>query len=246
MALVHCLALLVAAAAAGAVLDRMTVHRSVSRLRRQLAVVTHEATHDRLSGLLNRGGLEDAYNTAADTARWMLIIDVDAFKEVNDRYGHPTGDLVLAALGTRIMRAVTASKGIGGRLGGDEFAVVLHHGDPRELARAAAALAAPITVAGTYTGAVTVSVSVGIAAVPAGMSWKHALSQADIALYQAKRCRQPVTYEPTMTYPHPPWPRRQAREHPTRKYDAWRGLPALPQRRHPSGPAEPTGTGEQS
>jgi diguanylate cyclase (GGDEF)-like protein len=209
MALVHCLALLVASAAAGALLDRLTVSRTVKRLRRQLALVTLEATHDRLSGLLNRAALEDSYN--ADATRWMVIIDVDAFKNVNDRYGHPTGDLVLAALGTRIARVTAAIGGTGGRLGGDEFAVVLPQCDPRDFARAAALLAAPITVAGIYTGAVTVSVSVGIAPVPAGMSWKDALSQADIALYQAKQRRYPVTYEPRMTYPHPPWRSRTAR-----------------------------------
>jgi diguanylate cyclase (GGDEF)-like protein len=244
MALTHYVALLVTAAAAGAILDRLIAHRTVSRIRCQLAAVTHDATHDRLSGLLNRGGLEDAYHAGTDTARWMLIVDVDAFKDVNDRYGHPTGDLVLAALGTRIGRLVNASRGSGGRLGGDEFAVVLPHSDARDLAVAATILSAPITTAGTYTGAVTVSVSVGVTAVPAGMAWKHALSQADIALYQAKRGRQPVTYEPAMTYPHPPWPRRQTRDHTAREHDARRDLRALPQLR-PSSPAGLAEAGEQ-
>ena len=241
MALAYSVALLVAAVA-GAVLDRLIVHRTVSRIRRRLAAVTHDATHDRLSGLLNRGGLEDVYNAAIDTARWMLIIDVDAFTDVNDRYGHPTGDLVLAALGTRILRCMNGVGGIGGRLGGDEFAVVLPQRDGREVALAAAILAAPITVAGTYTATVTVSVSVGVTAVPAGMAWKHALSQADIALYQAKQHRQPVTYEPAMTYPHPPWPRRQNRDRTGREHDTRPGRRSLPQLR-PSSPAGLTEAG---
>jgi diguanylate cyclase (GGDEF)-like protein len=213
MPLTPWLLLVLAVTAVAAVCDRIVMHRTVRRLRRELAVAAHAASHDRLTGLLNRGGLEDAYAAGTHVDRWLLIVDLDVFKAVNDRHGHPTGDLVLAALGARIRTLITAAAGHGGRLGGDEFAVLLPRIARWDISRVAAALAAPIVVTGCGTGTVTVTASVGITAVPAGLPCKQALSQADIALYQSKRYRRPVVFQSAMTYPRPPWPRRQNRDH---------------------------------
>ena len=190
-----------------------------------------------------------AYAAGTDAVRWLLIVDLDAFKAVNDRHGHPTGDLVLAALGARIRALITAAGGSGGRLGGDEFAVLLPRFARWDILRVARALAAPITAAGCGgTGVVTVSVSVGVTAVPAGLPWKQALTQADIALYQAKQGDQPILFRPAMTHPRPPWPRRQNRDH-DRRTPVSRGARTrrrvLTPRRPDTGDVRATGTGGQ-
>jgi diguanylate cyclase (GGDEF)-like protein len=242
--------MLVLAAAAGAMCDRIVVHRTIRRLRRELAVAAHDASHDRLTGLLNRGGLEDAYTAGTDTVRWLLVVDLDAFKTVNDRHGHPTGDLVLAALGARIQALITAAAGSGGRLGGDEFAVLLPRFARSDILRVAGALAAPITATGCRSaGPVTVTASVGITAVSAGLPWKQALTQADIALYQAKQGHQPILFRPAMTHPRPPWPRRRNRDHDRRPPAERRSVPprrvVLPRQRPGTNSVRPTGTGGQ-
>ncbi|MDP9792607.1 diguanylate cyclase (GGDEF)-like protein [Catenuloplanes nepalensis] len=211
---------LLVAAALGAACHQIASRRTLRRLRRQVAVTAHRADHDRLTGLLNRGGIEDAYRAESGIDRRLMIIDVDAFKAINDQYGHPTGDLVLAALGTRIRDLLHTTGGIAGRLGGDEFAILIpQHLDITVIV---AALAAPLTVSGSRPA--TVRVSVGIAAVPATTPITRALSQADIALYHAKRRGRPVIYRAGMTYPRLPSLRRHARDHRSRMGNARHGL----------------------
>jgi diguanylate cyclase (GGDEF)-like protein len=213
-----------AAAAVGAACDRIVTHRTVERLHQQLSATAHRADHDRLTGLLNRGGLEGAYNAGSGTARSLLIVDLDAFKAVNDRYGHPTGDLVLAALGARIQLLLHEVTGIAGRLGGDEFAVIIAPRTDTDVDEIAAGLAAPITVTGPNGVCATVSASIGVTAAPPATPITHALAQADIALYQAKRCGRPVVYRSGMTYPALPWLRRHARDHDTRARSAYQSM----------------------
>ena len=100
-------------------------YRQLSETNAQLA---HLASHDPLTGLLNRRGtLEalDALLKADDaTSTGLLFVDVDRFKAVNDLIGHRGGDHVLSVLADRITRVLDADA-IAGRIGGDEFVVVL-------------------------------------------------------------------------------------------------------------------------
>jgi diguanylate cyclase (GGDEF)-like protein/PAS domain S-box-containing protein len=84
------------------------------------------ASHDALTGLLNRDALEDHLAATMQEDRDGVIVaflDLDGFKEVNDSFGHESGDLVLATIGQRLRRAFRASDVIG-RYGGDEFVLV--------------------------------------------------------------------------------------------------------------------------
>jgi diguanylate cyclase (GGDEF)-like protein len=150
----------------------------------------HRATHDPLTGLHNTDGLQRALAPLleGDDDVAVLFIDLDHFKDVNDCYGHATGDRLLQAAARRLRRSTTEGALIG-RSGGDEFVVVLPSSDA-ERARATAerileSLNQPFIIAATEhrTGA-----SIGIAMYP-----EHALDRedllrcADIAMYESKR-----------------------------------------------------------
>uniref|UniRef100_I2Q2H0 diguanylate cyclase n=1 Tax=Desulfovibrio sp. U5L TaxID=596152 RepID=I2Q2H0_9BACT len=86
---------------------------------------------DGLTGLANRRHFDAMLPPLADDAVarnfpfWLLLIDCDAFKAINDRFGHPTGDTVLAAMGKTLRDSTREGLDMAFRLGGDEFAVVL-------------------------------------------------------------------------------------------------------------------------
>ena len=93
--------------------------------RRELAArLWYDANHDELTGLPNRGHLFDRLAVATPPIG-MAYLDLDGFKEVNDRWGHAVGDEVLRIVGARLRQTVTAAGGLAARLGGDEFIAVL-------------------------------------------------------------------------------------------------------------------------
>ncbi|HEY3436285.1 MAG TPA: EAL domain-containing protein [Actinotalea sp.] len=144
---------------------------------------------DELTGLPNRRALlMDASGRLAGSGPVaVMILDVDAFKDVNDSFGHAEGDRVLVTLGRRLRRTLDRTATIG-RLGGDEFAVVLPADDALLLVETAqrlrAALREPLTVEGLD---LRIEGSVGIAVRDrADRTPEELLRRADIAMYQAK------------------------------------------------------------
>jgi diguanylate cyclase (GGDEF)-like protein len=150
------------------------------------------ASEDPLTGLANRRTLVAALN-AATSVSWgrekhaLFLIDLNHFKQVNDRYGHPFGDRVLQVVANR-MRGVTRPLDLLARLGGDEFAVLSYDID-RDLAweigiRFVEAVEQEIVVAGhTFT----IGVSIGAAMIPDhGTAADEVLENADLAMYAAK------------------------------------------------------------
>ena len=127
----------------------------------------------------------------------LLLIDLDHFKEINDSFGHPTGDALLRQIGPRIGGAVRPGDVVA-RLGGDEFAVLLSGADAAaatEVAeRITSALVAPITVDGAN---LHVGASIGIAVAPEhATDTAELLRCADVAMYRAKGARSSFdTYE---------------------------------------------------
>jgi len=151
------------------------------------------ATLDDLTGLPNRLGLtrclEQVAASADDCA--LLFVDIDDFKRINDLYGHPVGDRVLATVSDRLRRAVRADDTVT-RLHGDEFAVVLNGsrgGLPPDTVRRLAArvvkmLAEPLRIDGLT---LKISVSVGVAYLDNERNVERLLGRADEAMYAAKR-----------------------------------------------------------
>lgn len=117
----------------------------------------------------------------------VLLLDLDAFKPVNDRFGHEAGDAVLAAVGARLAEWATAEGAVAGRLGGDEFAVALP--DASGLSARIALLHASITAPIAYRELpLTVGVSIGTARTTSltAPTLSAALKAADAAMYRAK------------------------------------------------------------
>ncbi len=154
------------------------------------------AVHDPLTGLANRTGALDAIAALAGAGSGqttVLFIDLDRFKQVNDRYGHAAGDELLCETARRLTTCFR-SEDVVARLGGDEFVVILDAQgdgavvDPRDPSRLArrviTALEKPFSVGGRD---VMLSASVGIASLPHDTTAETLLSRADQALFRAKR-----------------------------------------------------------
>ena len=160
---------------------------SLAALRRSEQQLIWQATHDALTGLANRGLFYEQASAAvaASADVEVLLVDLDGFKQVNDRLGHPIGDLLLVEVGTRL-RACVRDEDLVARLGGDEFAVLLSgvtHDEADVIARRVVqSIGAPFEL----TGALTVGASVGVAGFRAGTDVDDLLSSADLALYAAK------------------------------------------------------------
>ncbi|HEX4578815.1 MAG TPA: GGDEF domain-containing protein [Candidatus Dormibacteraeota bacterium] len=170
----------------------------LSKLAQDLEVerkaLLHQALHDPLTGLPNRVLLYDRIDQAAFAAKRnrttfaLLAIDLDGFKNVNDRLGHRCGDVVLQATAARLVESVRESDTVA-RLGGDEFLVLLPGVDHEPAQRMAAKLQRVLQLAIDVEGnAVTVGASLGVSTYPAdGQDVHTLLSAADKAMYTAKR-----------------------------------------------------------
>ena len=149
-----------------------------------------DAMVDPLSGLLNRRGFEIAVQRLGSKRGGAVIAcDIDHFKRVNDLYGHPAGDAVIAGIGALILKALP-KEGFAGRSGGEEFTIVLPRADLAEATRVARAVRAAFAGADwrDYGISESLTASLGVALVnPPYSSWYQGLEFADQALYDAKR-----------------------------------------------------------
>ena len=150
------------------------------------------ATHDMVTGLLNRAVFQErldralAFRTPARTVG-LYLIDVDHFKSVNDTLGHHAGDVLLAEVGRRLREAV-GELGIVARLGGDEFALMMPDcGGESELVAIGEQMMRGLQEPIAYDAeSIPVTISVGIARAPSGTPADQLFKDADIALYEAK------------------------------------------------------------
>ena len=158
-------------------------------------IVERQALVDSLTGLANRRSFEETLRAeVARASRYgdsmsVVLADLDDFKRVNDRYGHPAGDVVLKTFAATLRRTVRESD-TAGRWGGEEFALVLPSTDSdgalRLAERARAALAAE-SIELPDGSSIGVSASFGVASFPDWDEPGELLAAADSALYEAKR-----------------------------------------------------------
>jgi diguanylate cyclase (GGDEF)-like protein/PAS domain S-box-containing protein len=168
-----------------------TLATALARLRGE-ARTRYEAVHDPLTGLANRTLLRDRLDHALarsereGAATGVLFVDLDNFKQVNDRYGHGTGDMVLVEVARRLREAVRPADTVA-RLGGDEFVVVCEQVDEPSAVtlggRVQAAIRPPLVVDGVKHA---VSGSIGIALGSGHIDPDALLRDADAASYRAK------------------------------------------------------------
>nr|WP_260115497.1 GGDEF domain-containing protein [Pseudoduganella ginsengisoli] len=156
----------------------------------------HVATHDRLTGLANRGFFMDRLTHRINLEQRrpvapfaVLYMDLDGFKQVNDKMGHAAGDVLLQEV-AQILKKCSRMTDLAARLGGDEFTILAEElarpDDARVLAeRILATLPRAYAADGQAT---PIGISIGIALHEAGVtSADEMLRNADTALYQAKR-----------------------------------------------------------
>ena len=159
--------------------------------------VRRRADHDALTGALNRNGIDEAIDRHlahgdATDALTLLYLDLDGFKQINDRHGHHHGDEVLQQAVQRIQAELRRNTDLVGRIGGDEFVVALAHSGPTDVAASqiaaniVARLCEPFALGG---GAVAeIGVSIGMASYPRhGRHRRELMHAADEAMYWVKR-----------------------------------------------------------
>jgi diguanylate cyclase (GGDEF)-like protein len=182
-------------------LDNRVLSANVADQRKELR---YQAFHDGLTGLANRALFADRVSHALELHRRdmrplaLLFCDLDDFKVINDNLGHSAGDQVLVAVAERLRATVRGGDTVA-RLGGDEFAILLEDGgDALDLAgRILEAMSAAFPVG---VRRLPVRMSIGVASLgPAdfGMELEELLTQADLAMYAAKRTGKAtaVTFE---------------------------------------------------
>jgi len=166
----------------------------------------HEATHDSLTGLGNRGqlhhelvrGLAAAQRNGAD-GPGLVLLDLDHFKDINDTLGHPFGDLILKKVADELVASAPENASVH-RLGGDEFAVVVRGGRADATAVALGLLASldnPVHIEGLE---LLIRASAGVAIAPGhGTDSETLMKNVDIALYHAKLERDRISvYSPEL------------------------------------------------
>jgi diguanylate cyclase (GGDEF)-like protein len=176
------------------VLSAITALRANARADEATAELQRIATTDALTGLWNRRHLLERLEAETGRSRrngrplCVAILDVDHFKRVNDRHGHPGGDEVLRALARQIKDAVRLSDVVG-RMGGEEFAILMPETDRAQAQLVCERLREmmarkPVTL--PSGAALTVTLSTGIALMAGEEASDRLISRADAALYEAK------------------------------------------------------------
>lgn len=170
------------------------VYIDISARKEREQRIQHLADHDALTGLLNRRLLEDRMRQAIGLARRqeklaaIMLIDLDGFKQINDAYGHLSGDYVLRVVAKRMKECVRETDTVA-RLGGDEFVVLLTGQRTAEDSAVVAekilsSLTAPIAGGGRDF---RVGASIGISVYPRdGLTPEALLRHADAAMYRVK------------------------------------------------------------
>jgi diguanylate cyclase (GGDEF)-like protein len=174
---------------------RIRLGQRTRELAEATARLEHLATHDALTGSLNRGAIHAALEAAMADARAarcstsIVLVDLDDFKSINDRFGHPVGDEVLRRF-AQIVRSELPPTDRFGRYGGEEFLLVLRSGTgPRFGAGVAERLRLRLRSHPWHEVApgLRVSASLGVATACAGETPHGLLVRADNSLYCAKR-----------------------------------------------------------
>jgi len=173
----------------------LSIMEDITERRRAEAEIVHLARHDVLTGLPNRAQFNEKLDEATrrlkrgGTEITVMMLDLDRFKAVNDRYGHPAGDQLLVEVARRL-KSTLRETDLLARLGGDEFAIIQEGGPTqREGAIALAlriinAISEPFDLGGFE---VNVGTSIGIAMAPEhGTAPDGLLKSADLALYATK------------------------------------------------------------
>jgi diguanylate cyclase (GGDEF)-like protein/PAS domain S-box-containing protein len=181
--------------AAGGILGVISVSRDITERKLLELKVAEQAVRDPLTGLFNRGYMDETLAREISRARRrdapvsVVMIDLDHFKRLNDTHGHAAGDAVLKRF-AELLRGSVRREDVACRYGGEEFAVILPEMTPEKARERAESLRATVEQMQVDLGETTlgsVSASLGVAGFPAhGATGAGVLAAADAALYRAK------------------------------------------------------------
>ncbi len=178
----------------GRTVGAVVVFRDVTKERRLKHALSFQASHDALTGLINRREFEARLEAALESAREggvrhaLLYVDLDQFKVVNDTCGHAAGDRLLRDVTALLQRHVRAADVIA-RLGGDEFGILAQHCTLEQATRIAEQIRQAVRDHKFHweQNSASIGASIGVAAITRdGDSVASLLSSADIACYAAK------------------------------------------------------------
>jgi diguanylate cyclase (GGDEF)-like protein/PAS domain S-box-containing protein len=173
----------------GSILDVTEIHEMQEQLMAARAEADRMAHVDYLTGVENRRSLQPVLDSHQGRSTGLVVLDLDRFKEVNDRHGHAAGDAVLIAVAERLRQVVRSTDAIL-RMGGEEFLVVVHDvTDVAQLSLLAEKIRRRVAEESIDVGeaAITVTASVGAVVLPADAGDSDGyLRAADRALYAAK------------------------------------------------------------
>ena len=177
--------------------------QQLTEQKQRIAQLESLSMTDELTGLANRRGFRDCLRRTLASARRhgesgvMAYVDLDNFKDINDRYGHEAGDAALLHVGHILAGQIRLSD-FAARLHGDEFAVLLMRASPAQGTARARVLqqminSTPLNYAGEP---IAISASFGIAAFAPDSDASELLRRADRAMYEEKRGRLPRVIAP--------------------------------------------------
>lgn len=178
----------------GIVRHFVSAQYDITATKRYESELEFQTNCDALTGLANRNLLRDRLSQAISYAHryghpiWVVFVDLDRFKFVNDTLGHQAGDLLLKAVSGRLQGAVRETDTIS-RMGGDEFVLILPERTDADLStgivkRIMDAVSQPLSIEGHEF---FISTSIGVAVYPAdGETPEELIKHADIAMYRAK------------------------------------------------------------
>jgi diguanylate cyclase (GGDEF)-like protein len=152
----------------------------------------HQAQTDELTKILNRRAFEARGQARLEKAgatggTFLVLLDIDHFKSINDRYGHPMGDRVLVAVAGALSNNVRPGD-IVARFGGEEFAILIEARDVESAHALVCRLQQILRQLNLKTArgkALAVTASFGVAQAT-GVTWRELVAKADVALYEAK------------------------------------------------------------
>ncbi|MCW8109515.1 diguanylate cyclase [Alteromonas ponticola] len=173
---------------------QVTLH-DISKRKRELDMLAYQADFDKLTKLNNRQGLEKYLHNLieAESPFTLVLMDLNWFKQVNDIYGHKSGDEILIFVADKIKKAIRPTD-VAGRWGGDEFVLILNNADQTQTTQVVERLVHLISkpyYLRKYDQNVTIGASAGAASFPTDSSELQALLHlADQAMYQAKKVKE--------------------------------------------------------
>ncbi|HCM9268851.1 TPA: GGDEF domain-containing protein [Enterobacter cloacae subsp. cloacae] len=169
----------------GLLLTVISVYRVILRMNFRFSAAKNSALHDELTMLPNRRYFVETLSITTSKELSMMIIDIDFFKHINDRWGHDAGDRILFSF-ARQLAGISGPELKVFRIGGEEFAVIVEGLSRYEVIRYAESICRNARNIKLEDGQ-AISVSIGVAFRKAGESQQSLIKKTDIALYRAKK-----------------------------------------------------------